>query len=64
MAPDWQDLVLSMKTTLVRLVTISLLLGAGVLLQACLVATVAGAAADVGVAAVKTTVAVGKAIIP
>ena len=64
MAPDWQDLVLAMKPTLARLAILGLLLGGGVLLQACLVATVAGAAADVGVAAVKTTVAVGKMVIP
>lgn len=53
-----------MTGTPARIVLISLLLGAAGLLQACLVATVAGAAADVGVAAVKTTVAVAKAVIP
>ena len=64
MPPHWRPLVPVVKLTLSRLATISLLLGAAPLLQACLVATVAGAAADLGVAAVKTTVAVGKAVIP
>lgn len=53
-----------MKLTLFRFATLGLLLGAGLLLQACLVGTVVGAAAGVGVAAVKTTVAIGKAVIP
>jgi hypothetical protein len=53
-----------MKLTPVRIATIGLLLGAGLLLQACLIGTAVGTAADIGVAAVKTTVDVGKAVIP
>jgi hypothetical protein len=51
-----------------RLLTTAALLSVCLLLQGCLVATVAGAAADVGGAVVggvvKGTVAVGKAVIP
>jgi hypothetical protein len=63
-----RDSVRAMKRSLVRTATIGLLLSAGLLLQGCIVASAAGAAvgaaADVGVAAAKTTVAVGKAVIP
>jgi len=49
---------------MVRVLTAAVLLTASLALQACLAATVAGAAVGVAGAVVKTTVGIGKSVIP